>query len=111
MKPTTRRRFLKAASAAAAFTIVPRHVLGGPRFVAPSEKINIAIVGAGGQGRTNMRSLVNEKDAQIIAVADPMESVTLDRFYFKGAAGRAPVAAEIEQKTSARTPNFHCAQY
>jgi hypothetical protein len=52
-----RRRFLNtAAAAAAACTLVPRHVLGGPRFVAPSEKVNIAIIGAGGQGRTNVRT-------------------------------------------------------
>src|SRR4029453_3865775 len=37
------------ATAVAAFSIVPRHVLGGAKFVAPSEKINIAIIGCGGQ--------------------------------------------------------------
>ena len=31
----------------AAFTVVPRHVLGGPKFIAPSEKLNIAGVGLG----------------------------------------------------------------
>jgi hypothetical protein len=36
----SRRKFIQAGGAAAsAFTIVPRHVLGGPGFVAPSEKI------------------------------------------------------------------------
>ena len=56
-KPTTtRRQFIATTTAAAAaFTIVPRHVLGGPRFVAPSDKVNVAIIGAGGQGRTNAR--------------------------------------------------------
>ena len=34
----TRRQFLGAAGATVAFTLLPRHVLGGPRFVAPSEK-------------------------------------------------------------------------
>ena len=49
--PTSRRQFLATtASAAAALTIVPRHVLGGPRFVAPSDKVNVALIGAGGQG-------------------------------------------------------------
>ena len=77
----SRRRFLgTAATAAAAFTIVPRHVLGGPRFVAPSEKVNIAIVGAGGQGRTNMRGLFSLPDAQIVAVADPIEHDDLEPF-------------------------------
>ena len=70
----SRRRFLNTtATTVAAFTIVPRHVLGGPKFVAPSEKVNIAIIGGGGQGRTNVRALFSEPDAQIIAVADPIE--------------------------------------
>ena len=36
-------------------------------------------------------------DAQIIAVADPIESENLDAFYYKGNAGRLPVKAEIEK--------------
>jgi len=108
----SRRRFLgTAATAAAAFTVVPRHVLGGPRFVAPSEKVNIAIVGAGGQGRTNMRGLFSLSDAQIIAVADPIEHDDLEPFYFKGVAGRLPVKAEAEKHYSAKTPNFKVADY
>jgi len=51
LQPITRRQWLGGALAAgAAFTIIPRHVLGGPKFVAPSEKVNIAVVGVGGQG-------------------------------------------------------------
>jgi predicted dehydrogenase len=115
MRITRRKFILKAgagASAAVAFSIVPRHVLGGPGFVAPSEKVNIAIVGAGGQGRTNVRGLFKEApDAQVIALADPMESVSLDRFYFKGMAGREPVRAEIEEHYSKVTPNFRCSAY
>src|SRR5512141_3029865 len=94
----SRRQFIgHTATAVAAFSIVPRHVLGGPKFVAPSEKINIAIVGCGGQGRTNTRTLFNHADAQTIAIADPIESENLDAFYYKGDAGRLPVKAEIER--------------
>src|SRR5215831_9425379 len=94
---SSRREFLKASSAAAAvFTIVPRHVLGGRGFVAPSDKVNIALVGAGGQGRTNARALFPLDDAQIVAVADPAETYSLERFYFKGVGGRLPVQGEIE---------------
>ena len=108
----TRRQWLGGALAAgAAFTIVPRHVLGGPKFVAPSEKVNIAVVGVGGQGRDNVRSLFQEADAQIIAVADPITEMNLDAFYFKGLAGRGPVKAEIEKHYAERTPNFKCAAY
>jgi predicted dehydrogenase len=50
-------------------------------------------------------------DAQFIALADPMESVSLERFYFKGMAGREPVKAEIEKHYGEKTPNFKCATY
>jgi predicted dehydrogenase len=107
-----RRQFLRlTAVSAAAFSIVPRHVLGGARFVPPSEKVNIAIVGCGGQGRTNCRALFNEPDAQIIAVADPTESFSLEAFYYKGMGGRKPVKAEIEAHHSQKTPNYRIAEY
>jgi len=108
----SRRTFIRGATTAiAGFTIVPRHVLGGAGFVPPSEKVNIAIIGCGGQGRTNVRALFQEADAQIIAVADPIESQNLDAFYYKGAAGRLPVKAEIEKHFSAKTPNYKVAAY
>src|SRR5262245_29244703 len=108
---TSRRRFISTAAPAAAFTILPRHVLGGRGMVAPSDKVNIAIVGAGGQGRTNARELMRLADAQIIAVADPAEHWNLDAFYFRGVAGRGPVRAEIEKHFAEKTPNFRCAAY
>jgi predicted dehydrogenase len=47
----SRRTFLgTTATAAAAFTIIPRHVLGGPGFTAPSDLINVAGIGVGSQG-------------------------------------------------------------
>src|SRR6267378_7023770 len=108
----SRRTFIRGTTTAiAGFTIVPRHVLGGPGFVPPSEKVNIAIIGCGGQGRTNVRSLLALADAQIIAVADPIESQNLDAFYYKGAAGRLPVKAEIEKYFAAKTPNYSVAAY
>jgi len=113
-RQVTRREFLvRTAAAAAAVSIVPRHVLGGPKFVAPSEKVNVAIVGAGGQGRTNAQNLckLNEDQAQIIAVADVAEKTDLGRFYYGGLGGRGPVKAEIEEYYSKKTPNFRCTGY
>jgi predicted dehydrogenase len=107
-----RRRFLGAtATVTAAVSLVPRHVLGGARFVPPSEKVNIAIIGAGGQGRTNAQALFREPDAQIVAVCDPNESSDYSDFYYKGSAGRKPVMAEIEKQYQATSPGFRCAEY
>lgn len=107
-----RRQFLRTTAAGAtALTLIPRHVLGGARFVPPSEKVNIAIVGAGGQGRTNMRELFKQADAQIIAVADPIDRMDLEAFYFRGVAGRVPVKAEAEKHYAGQTPNFKVAEY
>lgn len=106
---STRRQFLGTAAAATVCTIVPRYVLGGPRFVAPSEKVNIAIIGAGGQGRTNARHLFNEPEAQIIAVCDVADSVDLNAFYYKGLGGRTPVKAEVEKHYGKTRPGFRCA--
>lgn len=107
-----RRQFLTTtASAVAAVTIVPRHVLGGPGFVAPSDKVNVGLIGAGGQGRTNTRSLLQEDDCQVIALADPCEEWDLSPYYYKGKAGRDPVRAEIEEKYREKTPNYKVAVY
>ena len=111
-KPTaTRRQFIATTTAAAAFTIVPRHVLGGTRFVAPSDKVNVALIGAGGQGRTNARALFHEEDCQVIALADPAKEWDLSRWYYGGKAGSGPVKAEVEKHYSGKTPNHTCPVY
>lgn len=109
---TTRRKFLRrTAFAVGAFSIVPRHVLGGPKFVPPSEKVNVALVGAGGQGRTNLEALLRMPDVQVISVADVAESFSLEKFYYKGMGGRLPAKALIEKTYADRTPNFKCTAY
>ena len=48
MADVNRRKFLATVAAASAFTIVPRRVLGGPGYIAPSDMILLAQVGCGG---------------------------------------------------------------
>lgn len=109
---TTRRGFLGAtAGAAAAFTIVPAHVLGGPKHVAPSDRVNVALVGAGGQGRSNLRELFKLDDVQVIAVADPAERWDLGPFYYKGLGGRLPILAEIEARYGSKSSNSKAVGY
>jgi hypothetical protein len=63
----SRRSFIaKTAATAAAFTIVPRHVLGRG-YAPPSDLLNVAGVGVGGMGHTN---LINLSDQNIVAICD-----------------------------------------
>jgi predicted dehydrogenase len=72
-----RRTFLASAAAATAgFTILPRHVLGGQDTPAPSDRINIACVGVGGMGKTNLKNCEGENIVALcdvdFALADPV---------------------------------------
>lgn len=67
MHKSNRRRFLQQATAATAgFMIVPRHVLGGTGFTAPSDQLTKAIVGIGGMGRNH----VPYEGTRVLAVCD-----------------------------------------
>ncbi|MFT3945396.1 MAG: Gfo/Idh/MocA family oxidoreductase [Agriterribacter sp.] len=66
----SRRKFLQNASlAAAGYFIVPRHVLGRG-FVAPSDKLNIAGIGAGGKGESDLKSFAESPKVNIVALCD-----------------------------------------
>src|SRR5262252_8406876 len=67
----SRRKFLEQSTGTAlAFSIVPRFVLGGPGFVPPSDKVNIAFIGVGAQGLRVMLHFLKEADVQGVAVCD-----------------------------------------
>ena len=67
-----RREFLGSAAAASlALTVVPRNVLGGAGFVAPSDKMTLGYIGCGTQGLREMTSLIANPALQIVAVCDP----------------------------------------
>jgi hypothetical protein len=69
-----RRKFLEVgAASAAAVSIIPRHVLGGPGQVAPSEKVRLAYIGCGTQGLREMLPLLAMPNLQIAAVCDPVK--------------------------------------
>ncbi len=66
-KQITRRGFMaRAASAVGAFSIVPRHVLGGALFTAPSEQLTRAVIGVGGMGTGHL----GYNDGKLLAVCD-----------------------------------------
>lgn len=63
---TTRREFLRTAAALSVFSIVPRHVLGGQGYTAPSEQLTKAVIGVGGMGTGHLTM----GDAKLLAVCD-----------------------------------------
>jgi predicted dehydrogenase len=67
-KQLTRREFV--GTTAAAFMIVPRHVLGGPGYVPPSDRITLAAIGMGHQGMAITMELLARPDVQVVAVCD-----------------------------------------
>ena len=63
-----RRNFIKkSAITSAGAVILPRYVLGGKGYQAPSDTLNIAVIGAGGRGASVMSQLTSEN---IVAICD-----------------------------------------
>jgi predicted dehydrogenase len=81
----TRRNFIPGA--AAVFTILPRHVLGGPGYTPPSDKLNIGAIGVGGMGKSYIAGCSSENIAAIAEVDDMLA---------------APVRAQYPSATSYR---------
>ena len=67
----SRRNFIRnTAVAFAGIYIVPRNVLGGKGFIAPSDKLNIAGVGVGGKGTSDVLNAWNNGVNNIVALCD-----------------------------------------
>lgn len=78
-----RRKFLKkGVLGTAAFTIIPRHVLGGTGFTAPSDQITKAIVGVGGIGYNHHF----KREGRLVAVCD-VDQLHLNRALQRAGSG------------------------
>lgn len=67
---SSRRKFIRnSAIAGAGFFIVPRHVLGRG-FIAPSDKLNIAGIGVGGKGTSDLKEFAKSPNVNIVALCD-----------------------------------------
>lgn len=74
-KPTSRRGFLKSALVAGAgLTIIPRHVMGGQGYLAPSDQLTKAIIGVGGMGRGH----IPYEGTRVVAICD-VDKLHLER--------------------------------
>jgi len=66
-KSPNRRDFLKSSAAiAAGIMIIPRHVLGGPGYVAPSDQLTKGIIGVGSMGRGH----IPYEGTKVVAICD-----------------------------------------
>lgn len=66
-----RKTFIKnTLIGAAAFTIVPRHVLGGRGYVAPNDRINIGFIGNGKQSRGLLTGILSVPETIAVAACD-----------------------------------------
>jgi len=69
-KPISRRRFLGAATAAAAPLILPGRILGLDGATAPGSKVRLACIGVGGMGTGNLHAFLGDERVQVVAVCD-----------------------------------------
>ena len=75
----SRRDFIKAAGlASAGFMIVPRHVLGGTGYLAPSDRLLVAGIGVGGKGKSDLAKFYESGKADIAFLCDVDDRQTKD---------------------------------
>lgn len=75
-----RRNFiLKAASGAAAVTIIPRHVMGGKGFIGANDRVNLGYIGTGKQVTTLLNGIGKCEGTVVVAASDVFQS-KLSRF-------------------------------
>ena len=70
----SRRKFIQNTALASSFFIVPRHVLGGPGYLSPSDKLNLAGIGLHGKGNSDiLHSSVGGRE-NVVALCDVHEN-------------------------------------
>jgi predicted dehydrogenase len=66
----SRRKFLKDGAIASSFFIVPRYVLGGVGYTPPSDRLNLAAIGAGGKGISDIKNASLDGRENVVALCD-----------------------------------------
>lgn len=69
-KNNSRRDFIKNSAVASSFFLVPRHVLGGKGFTAPSDQLVLAAIGSGGKGRSDILNASVKGREKVAALCD-----------------------------------------
>jgi len=92
-----RRKFIEKSAVLSAFMIVPRFVLGGKGYIAPSDMITLGHIGTGKQAFGLKQSFLDTKEAKIVAAAD-VYGIKVKRFadeinqYYAAQAGQSQYA-------------------
>jgi len=108
----SRRSFL--AGAGAAFSVLPRRVLGGNGRFSPGSKTTLACIGVGGQGLQNMLSFLEFSEIQVVAVCDVCREGNdyLSWNWSKGkaghVAGREPARRAVDEFYARQQPSGTC---
>jgi predicted dehydrogenase len=94
-----RRQFIAAsAGVGAGLTIAPRLVFGAPGRPAPSDTVNLAFIGLGGQGKTNLKGFLGLDDVQVVALCDVAGENDYTPYYYRDKrAGLKPALEYVEQ--------------
>ena len=67
---SSRRNFIKKSIAASSIFIIPRNVLGGKGYIAPSDQLNLAAIGSGGKGNSDIiNASVNGRE-RVVSLCD-----------------------------------------
>lgn len=107
-----RRSFIKnVVSSTTGFIFIPRHILGGKGYVPPSDRVNVGIIGAGGQSIYSIKELFKLEDVHLTAVADPANYWDLTHYFSKSEGGRGPVKKFIENLYSEKITDYKVSDY
>ena len=66
----SRRSFIKKTAIGAGIFIVPRNVLGGPGYISPSDQLNLAAIGSGGKGISDIANASVNGRERVSALCD-----------------------------------------
>ena len=103
----SRRQFIAKSTTLAAASIVPRHVLGGLGHISPSNQLNVAIIGTGGQGIVNIKKLLIHSDVKITAICDVARFWDNGNLYYRHNGGRGPAMKAIKDHYSQTVSEGH----
>ena len=115
----SRREFVKnSAIVASSFFIVPRHVLGGVGYTSPSDKLNLAGIGIGGKGTSDLWNASNEGKENVVAMCDvdsgEYTKTSRDRFpkaqFFKDYREMFDKVKDIDAVTISTPDHMHAIQ-